>query len=398
MTSTSCCPACGAATGEPFLRWPTVPVHSCLLVDTETEAREFPRGDLALVFCRACGFIYNAAFDPAHTSYSPDYEETQGFSPRFQAFARDLAARWVGTYHLEGGKVVEIGCGKGEFLVHMAEAGVGQAVGVDPGIHPERVSSAAADRITWVKGFFPEDHPGTGAPLGADAVVCRHTLEHIDGVARFVRQVRDAIADRPETVVLFELPDVRRVLEEGAFWDVYYEHCSYFSPGSLGRLFRAHGFEVLDLTRAYDDQYLLLEARLARSGRPRPHPLEEDVAVLERGVAHFQAVFDDVVDRWRTRIGEVTDAGGRVVIWGSGSKGVAFLAALGEAAARVEAAVDINPYKHGKYLAGTGHLIVGPEYLTEHPPALVVVMNPVYLEEITADLRRLGVDAAVEAL
>ena len=375
-----------------------MPVHSCLLVDTEAEARDFPRGDLALVFCRGCGFIFNAAFDPGHINYSPDYEETQGFSPRFQAFARDLADDWVTRYSLKGGKVVEIGCGKGEFLVHMAEAGVGEAVGIDPGFRPERVASQAAERITWVPGFFPQDFPGPGAPLATDAVVCRHTLEHVDGVAKLVGQVRDAIADRPQTVVLFELPDVLRVLEEGAFWDVYYEHCSYFSAGSLGRLFRAAGFEILRLTRAYDDQYLLLEARLVAGGGAQPHPLEEDVATLERSVGHFKAVFDEVVDRWRTRIAEVAGAGGRVVIWGSGSKGVAFLAALGDAAGKVDVAVDINPYKHGKYLAGTGHRIVGPEYLRDHPPALVIIMNPVYREEITADLRRLGVTAAVEAL
>ena len=46
--------------------------------------------------------------------------------------------------------------------------------------------------------------------------------------------------------MFFELPDVMRELCEGAFWDLYYEHCTYFSCGSLARLFRATGFEVLD--------------------------------------------------------------------------------------------------------------------------------------------------------
>ena len=82
--------------------------------------------------------------------------------------------------------------------------------------------------------------------------------------------------------MLFELPDVRRVLDEVAFWDVYYEHCSYFSAGSLARLFRATGFEVLDLALDYDDQYLLLEARpsAVRRRPARRCRLEDDLEVL----------------------------------------------------------------------------------------------------------------------
>ena len=48
--------------------------------------------------------------------------------------------------------------------------------------------------------------------------------------------------------------------------------------------------------------------------------------------------------------------------------------------------VDINPHKHGKYLAGSGHQIVGPDALVEIKPDVVVVMNPIYVEEIRADL------------
>src|SRR3712207_6943984 len=40
-----------------------------------------------------------------------------------------------------------------------------------------------------------------------------------------------SVGERPHTVVAIEVPDTLRVLTEGAFWDLYYEHCSYFTPG-----------------------------------------------------------------------------------------------------------------------------------------------------------------------
>lgn len=388
------CPACDGNRTELFHEQEGVPVHSCLLVENATSARNFPRGRLSITLCRDCGFMFNADYNAADSHYSSAYEETQGFSPHFQEFLAGLADRWVGRYGLAGSRVVEIGCGKGEFLVELARHGVAEAIGIDPGLHPDRIPEDVRDRIRPITGFFPADMDH----LDADAVVCRHTLEHIGPVADFMHEVRRAIGDRQDTVVLFELPDTLRVLREAAFWDLYYEHCSYFTLGSLGRLFRRTGFEVLDLSTTYDDQYLLVEARCASSEAAEPHPLERDLASVVEAVAGFRIMEAETVTGWSERIAKVAAHGGRTALWGSGSKAVAFLAALGEEADSVGAVVDINPHKHGKFMAGTGHRIESPSYLTTFDPELVIAMNPVYVEEIQRDLDELDVATTLEAL
>jgi SAM-dependent methyltransferase len=389
------CPACGSRNRRPFHHEASIPTNSCLLLADRDEAEGYPRGDLELWFCAGCGFVSNARFDPRLSEYSARYEETQGFSARFNEFARELAKRWVDTYGLHGRTVLEIGCGKGEFLEMMCEAGVGHGIGIDPSAHPERRRSEAAQRIEWITDFYSEAY----SHLRADAVVCRHTLEHIFPVGDFMRMVRRSIGDRTDTVVLFELPDVRRVLEEVAFWDVYYEHCSYFSAGSLARLFRSTGFEVLDVTLEYDDQYLVIEARPSDStpAPGAPLPIEDDLAALSAAVDRFSAAYTEQLDRWRSELRELADRGGRAVIWGAGSKGVAYLTGLG-VVDEVRYAVDINPHKHGMFMAGTGQQIVAPEQLVEHQPDLVVVMNPVYLDEVRRDLDRLGLAPQVVAV
>ena len=388
------CPACGAPGAEVFHHEPSVPANSCLLLADPQEARDFPRGELLLAFCRRCGFITNTRFDPALAEYSSRYEETQGFSERFMRFARDLAKRWVDRYDLHGKSVLEIGCGKGEFLELMVEAGVGHGTGIDPGVNPDRTREDLGDRLTWIADFYSQDY----AHPQADAVVCRHTLEHISDVRGFLQMIRAAIGDRTETVVLFELPDVLRVLREVAFWDVYYEHCSYFSAGSLARLFRACGFEVLDVSLDYDDQYLLLEARPSTTpGAGEPLPVEADLEALAKGTQLFEERFARTLAGWRERLGTLREAGGTAVIWGSGSKGVSFLTNLAMDDA-VACAVDINPYRQGKAMIGTGHRIVGPDDLVEIRPDLVVAMNPIYLGEIRDDLARRGLSPELVAV
>ncbi len=104
-----------------------------------------------------------------------------------------------------------------------------------------------------------------------------------------------------------------------------------------------------------------------------------------------------MLEDWRAELAELRRRGGRAVIWGAGSKGVAFLTALG-IVEEIQYAVDINPHKHGMFMAGTGQEIVAPDFLQELDPQLVIVMNPVYLDEIRRDLADLGVDAKVVAV
>ncbi|MGH7599899.1 MAG: class I SAM-dependent methyltransferase, partial [bacterium] len=241
------CPSCGALGLAPFYEVTNVPVHSCLLLPTAQEARDFPRGDIVLGFCEHCGFISNMAFDSTLQNYSPQYEDQQCFSPTFNAFARDLAHRLIAKYDLHGKTIVEIGCGKGDFLLLLCELGHNRGVGIDPTILEERVADEAAGRVVFVKDYYSERY----ANYHGDLVCCRHTLEHIHPTAEFVSTVRRALGDRFNTVVFFELPDVTWALQELAFWDIYYEHCSYFSAGSLAHLFRQCGFEVIDLAREY---------------------------------------------------------------------------------------------------------------------------------------------------
>ncbi len=390
---TALCPACSSADIAGFFAVDSVPANSCLLLESEADARTFPRGRLDLAVCRGCGFITNRAFEPALTEYSTRYEETQAFSPTFVEFGKSLAKRWVDRYRLHGAHVLEIGCGKGEFLVWMVEAGAGGGTGIDPGVRPERLDGAYASRIEWIA----DRYDARSLHLQADAIVCRHTLEHIAPVHDFLTLIRRHIAHR-DVPVLFEVPDTRRVLQNVAFWDIYYEHCSYFTAGSVARLFRRCGFEVLNVAVDYGDQYLLIEARPAADvPSTAPLPIEEQACDVLNLAVHFAKRYDEMVATWSARLAEIRSRGGNAVLWGGGSKAVSFLSApsLSSAISRV---VDINPHKQGRFLAGTGHEVVAPDEVQALRPDLVVVANPVYLDEIGDRLAAMGVTCEVKGL
>ncbi len=392
--NTHTCPACGAPGMSVFHQAPAVPTNSCILLPCREDARRYPRGDIRLGFCAACGFIANLAFDPRLTEYSGRYEETQGFSDTFNSFHRALAERLIERYDLRDKAIVEIGCGKGEFLLLLCEIGGNRGIGFDPGVDPKRIGGAAAERVRFIADFYSEQY----AEVQGDFVACKMTLEHIAPVGEFLRSVRRAIGARTGTPVFFQIPETTRILRDCAFEDIYYEHCSYFSPGSLARLFRRNGFEVLDLSTEYDGQYLTIEARaVAEPVSQAPLAGEDDIDSLRELTGSFPARFAAKRAEWEARIRAEANAGHRVVLWGSGSKAVSFVTTL-DLGHAIEVAVDINPYRHGHFLPGGGQEIVAPEFLRGYRPDLVVVMNPVYRAEITRDLERLGLSPEILTL
>jgi SAM-dependent methyltransferase len=388
------CPSCGAAGLETVYEVKAIPSHSCLLMPSRSEALDFPLGDLELGFCGACGFATNRIFDPGLNKYSETYEEVQTFSPTFNRFQSELVDGLIERHDVKGKTVVEIGCGKGEFLMELCERGGNRGVGIDPSFVSGRGSYEIGDRVRFLRELYDaEKHGG----LEADVIVCRHTLEHIWNTRELLQTVRASIPEGRDTLVFFELPDQERVYLDRAFWDIYYEHCSYFTKGSLERLFLDCGFDVVDSRKGFGDQYLLVDARPIAPGRRPTWVVDEDPADMAREVAAFAVDVKREIETWRERFHQLAAEGRTAAIWGAGSKGVAFLTTLGEVSA-LECAVDINPHKHGFFMPGTGHEVVSPEALKEVRPDVVVVMNAIYEREIREQLASMGLSPTLYAI
>jgi SAM-dependent methyltransferase len=386
---TSSCPNCGGIGLDPFYQVSDIPAHSVMLMHTREQAIGYPRGDLRLGFCHSCGFITNTLFDATLNEYSPEFEETQHFSQKFDQWARQLVDRLVRDYDIRSKDVIEIGCGKGEFLALLCEAGDNRGIGIDPGCIPGRLHGAGAAKMRFIRDLYSEQY----AHLPADVVCCRHTLEHIQPTREFMQMIRRVLGPRQDTLLFFEVPDATRVLRERAFWDIYYEHCTYLTAGSLARLFRSTGFEIIELVRDFGDQYLWITARPSATTN-RSLAIEDDLDTTAADVANFREQCAPEIAGWGERIRELAASGRKPVIWGAGSKAVALLTTCA-ISHEIEYLVDINPHKAGKFLPGTGHIVVMPEDLRDYRPGVIIAMNPVYVDEIRARLTSSDLSAEV---
>ncbi len=383
------CPICKSSDHHEFLSLPAMPVSIGVQWPTASAARDCGRGDLKLVFCRSCGFIWNQSFDESRLEYSQKYDNSLDFSPVFQEYANALALRLIDTYNIREKQVVELGCGKGHFLSLLCEQGNNSGIGFDPSYEGERIDSPAASRINYVQDFYGEkytDHPG-------DLICCRHVLEHIKDPVAFLSSTRQTVGGQRDAIVYFEVPNVRLILERLSVWDIIYEHCNYFSIESLTSIFRQEGFEILNIEESYQEQFLSLECRLADPAESAVSE-KEDISQLTTLVEVFSEKMQARMKMWRDRLEEFSESGKRVVIWGAGAKTVGFLNML-QVDDQITCVVDINPHKQGLYLAGTGQKIVSPDDLRTEKPEVVILMNPIYRDEIAKQLESMGVQAEI---
>lgn len=377
------CPSCGSTKTEQFFELRGLPVRGVEIFENPADARAMAIGDQRLALCHGCGMMFNASFDPNLVDYRLHQEESQHHSPRFVAYARELAGDWVERFSLRGRGIVEVGCGKGDFLREMLRAGTGHALGIDPSFTADEIGAEFVGRLEAITDEFR-----TGQiPPATEAVLCRHTLEHIARPSEFTSEIVKGMALAGTPHFLMEVPDMGRILDVGAFWDMQYEHCSYYTPVTLAAILSRCGLAVDRAYLTYDDQYIVAEAHLDEAGS-RVQDLTEEIASLRRRVQSFSRLVEQIFIKWTGWFEERAGKRDDVVVWGAGAKGLTYLNYLKPT--NVDRVVDINPGLQGKYLGGVGLPILAPEQLADRPPTHVLLMNPIYRDEVRGILDRIG--------
>jgi Methyltransferase domain/C-methyltransferase C-terminal domain len=368
---------------------PELPVHVGLLWTTHEAAIECDRGEMSLTLCRHCGYVWNSSFDIDRLDYAQDYDNSLHHSPKFAAWEAGLAEGLVERHGLRGRRLAEIGPGDGRFLAGLCLAGSNTGIGFEPGHNPDRVSELVAEADVEIFDEYADADSLRGHEV--DFVASRHVLEHLPEPSMLIDAIRGGIVRGG--AVYIEVPNFAWALDRGAFEDLIYEHCGYYTPETLAHLLRRAGFSAVRSESTFDGLFAAVEASVS-DGAPVDTAIDE--AVVDRirdGVQALSGRIDEVGRQFESR----RDAGQRVAVWGGGARTVGLMN-LVAASDSIECVVDINPRKQGTFVTGTGHPIVAPAALAETSPDAVLIVNPVYTDEISRMLDDLGVEAELFSL
>jgi len=197
-----------------------------------------------------------------------------------------------------------------------------------------------------------------------------------------LRDIKKALANADAPRIFFETPCVEWILRNKVVWDFFYEHCSYFTAGSLTTAFQIAGYEVQQVSHVFSGQYLWLEATLPQKSKT----VQLTPGTIADQAQEFAQCEKTLKSDWEQKI-RVLSSEERVALWGAGAKGATFANLVDEQRALIDCVVDLNPSKQGNFIPGTGHPIVSYEELGTRGVTTAILMNPNYREENLALLQ-----------
>lgn len=331
--------------------------------DMPASAQGFPSADgltrdrgvqLQVAQCAGCGVVQ---LTNPEVDYWRSVIRAAGISPEMQAFRLAQFRHWVDTHHLAGKRVLEVGCGKGEYLGLLAQVGV-DAHGMEHA--NDSVTHCLAKGLSVIQGF-PDD-PTVGLPGGPyDGFMILNFLEHLPTARDTLRAIRNKL--QPSGIGLVEVPNLDMLLADGLFAEFIPDHLYYFTKQTLTRLLESTGFEVLECSAVWHGYVL--------SAVVRKRPVLS-LNALEQRQSQLKQQFHDLIDQHGSQ---------RVAIWGAGHQALALISlmAIGP---KIRFVVDSAPFKQGRFTPATHLPIVGPDQLIPSDIDLVLVLAASYSEEV----------------
>ena len=355
------CIACGAPLWEtPLLTLDNMPASAQHMPDAQGVKED--RGlTLDLCQCMGCGLVQ---FDCEPVDYYRDVIRAGGFSKTMVELRRYQYKHLIESYHLEGKKFIEVGCGQGEFLKVLSEFPV-EVHGIEH--DPHLVELARAQGLDVTEGFTETEDTRFAGGL-YDVFLSFNFLEHQPDPSTMLQAIYRNLED--DAMGLITVPSFEYIMDHNSYYELIRDHLAYYTFETLTPLLERNGFQV-------EECEVINRDTLSVIVRKRPQMDTENLLECYVNLKREMETYMKYLDAWDKK----------VAIWGASHQGFTLAATtkLGEKARYI---IDSAPFKQGKFAPASHLPIVGPDHFHEHPVDAIIITAPGYTDEIAASIRQ----------
>lgn len=367
------CLICGHALSEkPLMEFAQMPASAQDIPD-EQQVKDDKGIDLHLHQCPNCGLVQ---FDCTPVAYYRDVIRSGGFSTTMVELRRYQYRHLIETYHLEGKKFLEAGCGRGEFLSVLTEFPV-EAYGIE---HKSDLAALAREQgLSVSEGFTETPDTVLGEHGPYDVFLSFNFLEHQPNPGMMLDCIYNNLTE--DGMGLITVPSLEYILQYDGYYELIRDHIAYYSFDTLRCLLKLHGFEVLEEEMVNRDTCSVIVRKCAKTKPEMP-----GAPVKPVDLSGWRASKEEIHREIRQLSDRLKQEGKSLAVWGASHQGFTLAATtcLGETA---EYMIDSAPFKQGRFAPASHLPIVKPEHYLEHPVDTILIVAPGYTKEIAGSIR-----------
>lgn len=324
-----------------------MPVQNQLINDKEIM--------LSLYECPGCGVVQ---FDAPPVSYYRDVIRATRVSEKFRKLRFDQYKRFIDKFELVEKKLLEVGCGGGEFLEILKDFPV-QSTGIEH--NHNLVALAASKNLNVIEGFIESANDVLpNAPYNAFLVF--NFFEHQPNPCGMLQGIYENLTERG--VGLLTVPSFEYFQEQASYYEFMRDHIAYYTEESIGRVLQMNGFEIVECNRFNHDTLELFVQKRSK-----------------KEYANFIAQKDKLHEEMNQLLQKMSAEKGDIYVWGASHQAFTLLSTL-QLNTSIKGIIDSASFKWNKYSPASHIPIISPDILKSVTPKCIIIMAPGFSDEI----------------